>query len=129
MGGYTCPIYCGVEHNHLRFTGKVEDGKLKLYDREGFKRSLHQYEGEVWLEVKVAEKTHSPKQNAYYRAIIREIASELGYMEDELHQTVKRLFGIESTKDLSVADFSDYLDKIIIHFAQLGYPVQDPRGR
>ena len=113
----------------MRFTGKVEDGKLKLYDREGFKRSLHQYEGEVWLEIKEAEKTHSPKQNAYYRAIIREIANELGYMEDELHQTVKRLFKIESTKDLSVADFSDYLDKIIIHFAQLGYPVQDPRGR
>ena len=43
--------------------------------------------------------------------------------------TQKQLFGIESTKDLNVADFSDYLDKIIIHFAQLGYPVQDPRGR
>ena len=111
MGGHSCPIYCAV----VRFTGKVEDGKLKLYDREGFKRSLSKYEGEVWLEIKEAEKTHSPKQNAYYRAIIREIAGELGYMEDELHQTVKRLFGIESTKDLSVADFSDYLDKIIIH--------------
>ena len=113
----------------MRFTGKVKDGKLKLYDREGFKRSLHQYEGEVWLEVKEAEKTHSPKQNAYYRAIIREIANELGYTEDEMHKTTKQLFEIESTKDLSVADFSDYLDKIIIHFAQLGYPVQDPRGR
>ena len=125
MGGCSCSLYCTV----VRFTGKVEDGKLKLYDREGFKRSLSKYEGEVWLEIKEAEKTHSPKQNAYYRAIIREIASELGYMEDELHQTVKRLFKIESTKDLSVADFSDYIDKIIIHFAQLGYPVQDPRGR
>ena len=113
----------------MKFTGNIKDGKLKLYDREGFKRSLHQYEGEVWLEVKEAEKTHSPKQNGYYRAIIREIANELGYTEDEMHKTTKQLFSIESTKDLSVADFSDYLDKIIIHFAQLGYPVQDPRGR
>ena len=81
------------------------------------------------MEIKEAEKTHSPKQNAYYRAVIREIASELGYTEDEMHQTTKRLFSIESTKDLSVNDFSDYLDKIIRHFAQLGYPVKDPRGR
>ena len=113
----------------MKFTGKVTKGKLKLYDREGFKRSLYEYEGEVWIEVKRAEKTRSPKQNAYYRAIIREIANELGYTEDEMHKTTKQLFEIESTKDLSVADFSDYLDKIIIHFAQLGYPVQDPRGR
>ena len=113
----------------MKFTGTVKNGKLKLYDREGFKRSLSDYEGEVWLEVKQAEKTRSPKQNAYYRAIIREIANELGYTEDEMHKTTKQLFGIESTKDLNVADFSDYLDKIIIHFAQLGYPVQDPRGR
>jgi len=113
----------------LKFTGTVKNGKLKLYDREGFKRSLSDYEGEVWLEIKQAEKTHSPKQNAYYRAIIREIANELGYTEDEMHKTTKQLFGIESTKDLNVADFSDYLDKIIIHFAQLGYPVKDPRGR
>ena len=113
----------------MKFTGTVKKGKLKLYDREGFKRSLSQYEGEVWLEIKRAEKVHSPKQNAYYRAIIRDIANELGYTEDELHKTVKQLFGVESTKELSVADFSDYLDKIIIHFAQLGYPVEDPRGR
>lgn len=113
----------------MKFTGKVTKGKLKLYDREGFKRSLYDYEGEVWLEVKRAEKAHSPKQLAYYRAIIREIANELGYTEDEMHKTVKQLFDIESTKDLTVPEFSEYLDKIIIHFAQLGYPVQDPRGR
>ena len=46
-----------------------------------------------------------------------------------MHKTTKQLFEIESTKDLPTPEFSDYLDKIIIHFAQLGYPVQDPRGR
>tara|TARA_Y100001973_G_C5176482_1_gene322292 strand:+ start:1300 stop:1641 length:342 start_codon:yes stop_codon:yes gene_type:complete len=113
----------------MKFTGKVTNGSLKLYDREGFKRSLFEYEGEVWLEVKRAEKTRSPKQNAYYRAIIKEIGNELGYTEHELHETVKKMFGIESTKDLTVPEFSEYLDKIIIHFSKLGYPVQDPRGR
>ncbi len=113
----------------MKFTGNIKDGKLKLYDREGFKRSLYDYEGEVWIEVKRAEKAHSPKQLAYYRAIIRDIANELGYTEDELHQTLKKMFNIETTKDLNVAEFSDYLDRIIIHFAKLGYPVEDPRGR
>ena len=113
----------------MKFTGKVTQGNLKLYDREGFKRSLSQFEGEVWLEIKEAEKTRSPQQNAYYRAIVREIAKELGYTEDEMHNTIKELFSIKTTKDLSLSDFSDYLDNIIRHFAQLGYPVEDPRGR
>ena len=113
----------------MRFTAEIKGGKMTLHDEGGFKRFISKIEGNVWVEIKEAPVVRSAKQNGYYRAIIREIASELGYMEDELHQTVKRLFGIESTKDLTVAEFSDYLDMIIIHFAQLGYPVQDPRGR
>ncbi len=129
MGQYTCPIYCGVRHSHLKFTGKVEKGKLTLHDRDGFKRSLSNYEGDIWLEIKEAPKMHSPKQNAYYRAIIRQLAKELGYTEQELHLTVKKLFKIESTKDLSQEEFSEFLDSLIIHFSQLGYPPEDPRGR
>ena len=74
MGQYTCPVYCGVQHEHLKFTGKVKKGKLTLYDPQCFKESLHRYDGDVWIEVKAAPKTHSPKQNAYYRAIIRQLA-------------------------------------------------------
>ena len=129
MGQYACPVYCGVQHEHLKFTGKVKKGKLTLYDPQGFKESLHRYDGDVWIEVKTAPKTHSPKQNAYYRAIIRQLAKELGYTEEELHLTVKQLFNIESTKDLSQDEFSDFLDSLIIHFSQLGYPPEDPRGR
>ena len=113
----------------MKFTGIVKDGKLELHDKTGFNRSLSKIEGEVWLEIKSAPKTRSPKQNGYYRYIIRDLANEFGYTEDEMHKTIKEHFDITSTKDLSVPEFSDFLDRIIVHFAQLGYPVQDPRGR
>ena len=76
----------------MRFTGKVTKGKLTLHDREGFKRSLYEYEGEVWLEVKKASKVRSPKQNAYYRVILKQVANELGYTDDELHKVIKNKF-------------------------------------
>ena len=113
----------------MKFTGTVKDGVLKLHDRQGFKRSLYDFEGEVSLEIKKAVKQRSPKQNSYYRVVIKQVANELGYTEDELHQEVKRKFQIESTKDLEQHEFSDFLDQLIIYFAQLGFPVQDPRGR
>lgn len=113
----------------MKFTGSVKKGKLTLHDKEGFKRSLSRFEGEVWIEIKSAPKARSPKQNGYYRYIIRELANEFGYTENEMHKVVKNHFNISSTKDLSIAEFSEYLDNIIIHFAQMGYPLQDPRGR
>ena len=78
----------------MKFTGNVKDGKLKLYDKEGFNSSLSKYEGEVWLEIKQAEETHSPQQNGYYRAIIRDIASEFGYTEDERSCSILNLLRI-----------------------------------
>ncbi len=111
----------------MKFTGNVKDGKLTLHDKSGFKRSLIQFEGEVSLEVKKAVRVRSAKQNAYYRVILKELAKDLGYTEDELHNTVKEKYKIESTKDLPQEEFSDFLDTMIRDFAQLGYPVNDPR--
>ena len=113
----------------MKFTGSVKNGKLTLTDKTGFKQHLSQIDGDVWLDVKPLPKSRSPKQNSYYRAIIRDLGNEFGYTEQEMHQTAKDLFSIKSTKDLSIEEFSDFLDRIIVHFAQLGYPVEDPRGR
>ena len=113
----------------MKFTGKVKMGELKFDDAEGFRRFLHSIKGNVWIDIKLAPKARSPKQNGYYRYIIRELANEFGYTENEMHKVVKNHFNISSTKDLSIAEFSEYLDNIIIHFAQMGYPLQDPRGR
>ncbi len=114
----------------MRFTGEIKDGKLKLYDTSGFKRYISKLDGSVWIDVKVAPKSSSPQQNGYYRYIIRELANHLGYTENEMHKTFKEKFGIESTKHLSVDDFSDYISKIQRFSAtELDYPIEDPRGR
>tara|TARA_Y100000593_G_scaffold28003_1_gene55894 strand:- start:8447 stop:8674 length:228 start_codon:yes stop_codon:yes gene_type:complete len=72
-------------------------------------------------------KTRSPKQNNYYWMIIKAVANEVGYTYDELHEIVKVKFKIESTKNLEQDEFSDFLDRLIRYFAQLGFPVEDPR--
>ena len=113
----------------MKFTGEVNNGKLTLHDKKEFKRVISEMDGNVWIEIKQAPHQRSHSQNGYYRAIVRDLSNEFGYTEDEMHKTLKSHFEITSTKDLTVAEFSDYLDKIIIHFGQLGYPVQDPRGR
>lgn len=115
----------------MKFTGNIKDGKLTLHDKSGFNRYISQNEGEVWIDIKSAPKTRSPEQNGYYRVILREISrmknNKIGHTEDELHEICKHKFKVESTKHLSVEEFTEYLDLIIIWFAELGFPVQDPR--
>lgn len=113
----------------MKFTAEVKDGKMTLHDKSGFNRFISELEGNVWLEVKQAPAQRSHKQNGYYRAMVREAGNEFGYTENEMHKTFKDLFEVSSTKDLTIPEFSDYLDRIIRHCAQLGYPLQDPRGR
>lgn len=111
----------------MKFTGNIKDGKLTLHDKSGFNRYISQNEGEVWIDIKSAPKTRSPEQNGYYRVILRDVANQMGYTQDELHNIVKHKFEVETTKHLSVEEFTEYLDLIIRWFAELGFPVQDPR--
>ena len=96
----------------MKFAGKIEQGKLTLDDNLGFRDYLRQIEGDVHLEIKPAEKVRSPQQNAYYRVIIRILAKELGYTEAEMHRTMKEKFEIQSTKELSVPEFTDLIEAI-----------------
>ena len=111
----------------MKFTGTIKNGKLKLHDREGFKRFIKGIDSDVWVDVKVAPKMRSSELNGYYRTIIRQIGKHLGYDEDEMHEVVKQRFAVKSTKELSKDDFSDQLDRIIRFAATLGFAVQDPR--
>ena len=96
----------------MKFAGKVKQGKLTLDDNLGFRDYLYLIEGDVHLEIKVAEKVRSPQQNAYYRVIIRILSKELGYTEQEMHETIKEKYDIESTKQLSVPEFTELLEAI-----------------
>ena len=111
----------------MKFTAKVKNGSLSFHDYGSLKRFLNQIKGEVWVDIKVAPKTRSPQQNGYYRTIIRELAKEIGDSEDGMHEAIKEHFKIESTKDLSHEEFSNFLDSVIRWAAGFGYPVKDPR--
>ena len=111
----------------MKFIAKVKKGKLTLYDLKGFKDYLFNFEGDVELGIKVAEKCQSPQQNAYYRVIIRELGKELGYNEHEMHKTIKEKLEIESTKHLSSDEFKDYIDNIIRWASmEMGIVLPDP---
>ena len=111
----------------MKFTGTVQKGKLELHDKSSFNEFISQSEGDVSIVVKPMPKTRSPQQNNYYWMIVKSVANEIGYTHDELHEIVKVKFNINSTKDLEQEEFSDFLDRLIRYFAELGYPVEDPR--
>ena len=96
----------------VKFAGKIKQGKLTLDDNLGFRDYLRLIEGDVHLEIKPAEKVRSPQQNAYYRVIIRLLAKELGYTEAEMHNVIKEKYEIQSTKQLSVPEFTELIEEI-----------------
>ena len=96
----------------MKFAGKIKNGKLTLDDNLGFRDYLRLIEGDVHLEIKRAEKVRSPQQNAYYRVIIRILAKELGYTEQEMHETIKEKYDVESTKELDMKEFTELIETI-----------------
>ena len=96
----------------MKFAGKIKNGKLTLDDNLGFRDYLRLIEGDVHLEIKPAEKVRSPQQNAYYRVIIRILSKELGYTEAEMHKVMKERYQIQSTKELSKAEFTELIEAI-----------------
>jgi hypothetical protein len=112
----------------MKFAGKIKQGKLTLDDNLGFKDYLYLIEGDVHLEIKPAEKVRSPQQNAYYRVIIRILSKELGYTEQEMHETIKDKYDIESTKQLSVEEFTELIE-IIKRWAVIDMGIVLPNAR
>ena len=96
----------------MKFAGKIKQGKLTLDDNLGFRDYLRLIEGDVHLEIKPAEKVRSPQQNAYYMVIIRILAKDLGYTEAEMHNVIKEKYEIQSTKQLSVPEFTELIEEI-----------------
>ena len=113
----------------MKFAGKVKNGKLTLDDNLGFRDYLYLIEGDVHLEIKLAEKVRSPQQNAYYRVIIRILSKELGYTEQEMHSTIKNHFNVESTKTLSTKEFARFIERLIRWSAvDLNIVIPDPKS-
>lgn len=95
------------------YIAKVYDGGLFIKERKQFLEDLNEMYGEVVLTIK---RRRSKNQNDYYRAILRQmLQSETfgGRTMDELHEELKQVFKIKTTKTLSVDEFTDYMDRII----------------
>ncbi len=111
----------------MRFTAKIEDGKIKWHDIEGLAAHLNLIEGkECYIDIK-ASKQRNTAQNNYYWAILSDFGKQCGYHAEEMHDVCKTHFKISSTKELNVDEFSDYIDKVIMYAAEQGFPVKDPR--
>ena len=111
----------------MKITGTIINGKLTLHDKRSYNEFISQNEGDVSIVINHLPKSRSPQQNNYYWMIIKSVAKDIGYTHDEMHEVVKVKFKIDSTKNLEQDEFSDFLDRLIRYFAELGYPVEDPR--
>ena len=111
----------------MRFTAKIEKGKLNWHNNEGLTKFLSETEGEVYVDIKPSN-LRNTAQNNYYWIILREFGQQVGYHPEELHHWCKRHFKIETTSDFTKEEFSEFIDRVILWAAEQGYPVQDPRS-
>ena len=111
----------------IKLTGVINKDKLTLHDKNSYNEFISKNEGDVSIVINTLPKTRSPQQNNYYWMIVKSVAKDIGYTPDEMHEVVKVKFKIDSTKNLEQEEFSDFLDRLIRYFAELGVPVEDPR--
>ena len=110
----------------LRFPCRIEKGKMTLLDREKFDNAISKLQGDYYIELKQTG-VRSSQQNNYYWNIVRIIADELGYTEQEMHSTIKNHFDVDSTKTLSTKEFSGFIERLVRWSAiELNIIIPDP---
>ena len=98
--------------SRLRFPCNIKNGKMTLTNREEFDRAISKLQGEYYIELKETG-VRSSQQNNYYWNIVRILADELGYTENEMHSTIKNHFEVESTKTLSTKEFASFIERLV----------------
>jgi hypothetical protein len=110
----------------MRFTAKIQNGKIEWHDGKGLARYLYDIDGEVYIDIKPS-KQRNTAQNNYYWAMLTALGVQCGYHAEEMHEVCKRHFKISTTKELNKDEFSEYLDRIHQWAAEIGFPIKDPR--
>ena len=97
------------------FYATIEENQIKFDNPNDWDGISKEYAGQVIeISVKPIGAKRNDKQNRFYwKVIIGELSYEFGYTPDEMHKALKIKFDIESTKHLSVKDFSIYINDII----------------
>ena len=97
------------------FYAKVEDNKIKVDNPNDWEKLYKDFAGQS-IEISVTPLGHkrNDKQNRFYwKVIVGELSKEFGYTSSEMHKALKLKFNMQSTKHLSVKDFSIYINDII----------------
>ena len=111
-----------VKSRSFRAFADPETKVLKVYNRKAMDEFLSTLSGEVEFHItEVDNRTHW--QNDYYwGGVIGKSGKEGtlldsetfgGYTSDEMHEALKQRFKITSTKLLTVAEFSEYIEQIV----------------
>lgn len=121
----------------------VRDGKLKLFDKRGFERSLAQFGDGQELDLTISEidRKRTAQQNKFWHAVVIPLFSEhCGYELDEMKealslklipQTVRDMDGNEQivpghTSALTVKEFNDLIERVQRLGAELDILIPDP---
>ena len=111
----------------MRFSCKIDNGKMVLDSKDEFTKAINDLSVDYYTELKPTG-VRSGQQNNYYWSIVRILAEELGYTEQEMHTTIKNHFDIESTKTLTTKEFADLIERIIRWSAmELNIVIHDPK--
>ena len=126
---------------HPVFPGVVDErGKLTLGDRDAFLGYAATFAGhDVVVTVKRKRSKRSNQANSFYWSVVIGLLAEFcGYEPEEMHETMAlRFLRIDDcpvtgsprrrrTPDLSVQEFSEYVDKCVRFAAELGVVIPEP---
>jgi len=127
-----------VQVNFSKLNGKVN------LDKEGIREALQSLpDGNYTLSISKRKLPRSIDQNSYLWGVVyKSIGDELGYEVDEIHEMMKfkflgmrktevngtQLFSLNTTTQLSTAEFSDYTERVKRWAAQfLNINIEDPK--
>ena len=97
------------------FYAQIDDGKIKLDNPHDWGALYKEFAGQsIEISVTPLGTKRNDKQNRFYwKVIVGELSKEFGYTKEEMHKALKLKFDIQSTKHLSIKDFSIYINEII----------------
>lgn len=93
--------------------GKAKAGKIELYDTYEYNKFVALLDGEIEIIIRPLQSKKTTAQDAYYRGVVLKILSDFtGYTKDEMHKVCMDEVGIESTRDLSRGEYSEYISAV-----------------